>query len=255
MKRLIVIPFFAIAFSCASYADAVTLFSYNNISNFSTASNPSGPWSYQSVLIGALPSTATNMVYPDVVGQNSWETTFPTDSYCLIGPSGLMHPGNQTDSLLGFIDPLNYAASVSVVVNSQDDEKNSSSDGKSLSLWLNNTILLTRSLPGDYSGSLIDQTSLTMQPGDKLYLRLNRGSNNINFGDSQFESITVTQTSVPEPAALILFCLGGVGLMAAKRARRRPPVSRARLAACQNLNLRPPAVRRKATLGIGTHDA
>jgi hypothetical protein len=221
MKRLIAVPFFAIAFSCASQADANPLFSYNNIANFSTTSNPSGPWSYQSALIGALPSTATNMVYPDVVGENSWETTFPTDSFCLIGPFGLMHPGNQTDSLLGFIYPLNYAASVSVVVNSQDDEKNSSSDGKSLSLWLNNTLLLTRFLPGDYTGAIVDQTSLTMQPGDKLYLRLNRGSNNINFGDSQFESITVTQTSVPEPTALILFCLGGVGLLATHGKRRR----------------------------------
>jgi hypothetical protein len=103
MKRFIVISLFAIAFSCARDAAAVTFFSYNNIAGFSNASNPSGPWSYQSTLIGALPSTATNMTYPDVVGENAWETTYPTDSYCLIGPNGYMHPGNQTDSLLGFI--------------------------------------------------------------------------------------------------------------------------------------------------------
>lgn len=197
----------------ASAADAIQqFFSYNNVAGFSSTSNPSGPWSYQSLLIGASPSTATNMVFPDMVNLQSWATTFPTDVYDLIGPNGLMHPGNQTDSLLGFIYPLDHAATVGITVDSRDDEFNPSSDGKLLSMWLNNSQLASQFLPGDYSGDILWQQSLTMHPGDRFNLRLNRGSNNINFGDSQFEFVTITQTSVPEPDSFALLGLGALGL-------------------------------------------
>jgi hypothetical protein len=225
------LPMIMIALFWAGRADAVPFFNYNNVAGFSTTSNPSGPWSYQSALIGALPSTATNMVYPDMVNLQSWATTFPTDVYCLIGPNGLMHPGNETDSLLGFIYPLSYSATVFVSVTSRDDEHNPSSDGKLLSLWLNDTQLRSQFLPGDYAGEFDMRDFVTMNPGDKLYLRLNRGSNNINFGDSQLESITVTQTSVPEPAALLLFGLGGISLFFVVRCPKRGNRVRPRSAA------------------------
>ncbi len=80
-------------------------------------------------------------------------------------------------------------------------------------MWLNNNQLNSEFLPGNYSGDINWQQSITMNPGDTFYLRLDDNQN--NFGDFQYELINVNQTSLPEPASVTIavFSFGCIGLI------------------------------------------
>jgi hypothetical protein len=188
---------------------------YNFAGDFQTVNNPNGPWSYRSALVGALPSTSTLMVFPDVTGGN-WTTTYPNDSFDTIGPNGHMHPGNTSDAIVAFTNKTGGPATFSFVLNSFDEDNNNSSDGKSLTMWLGDSLLNTQSLAGNYAGSVPWSSQLTMAANQTFYLRLN--SKTQNFGDSQIEQLTVTQ--VPEPSTLALAALGGLGMLIVTQRRR-----------------------------------
>jgi hypothetical protein len=223
MKRIAVLATLCVG----SAALAVEPVTYDALADFSTTSNPTGPWAYghANVLTGVMaihPNFFTTgggvQVWNDPAFHNSgapsmWRSSdatslgfhpgqMETDSYSLIRFT--VPTDGRADITASFLalDPANYNKDVFVFHN-----------GAELFRANVNGSTAADPIPGNAASAALTEA---VSAGDYLYVGVGRGPDN-NYYDATGVSFNIV-LSVPEPASLSLLGLGGLALLRRRRA-------------------------------------
>jgi|GEM_PF-5288858 len=200
--------------ACALPAPARAGFVHDFTTEYSQTVNPHDVWDYAYTTRGGLNSASTSMANHSL-DPSLWN--YQPDQFTIVGQT-LGHPGDGHDSLITFVFPDASPESVHVTSTVNYLQSNNQSTGVDVSYWLNdtqqgNTFQLRYN--NGLGGTASYDNTITMSPGDKFYIKFSRPDNVGLFGNGS--TPTATFASVPEPASLLLFGLGAVGLFVAAR--------------------------------------
>ena len=206
------------ALASAIAAPAQAAFVHEHVTEFSTASNPNGVWEYRTAGDGVVNSASVLDAGLDTCcGGANWNGN--GDTFNLIGQN-VMHPGDHSDAILTFVYPDAFAAPVAVHFDFGDLQTPCGGNGARFTFSLNDTLVFTQLVPDSFSSDIVVNLLSAMAPGDKFFIRLDRGPGTNNFCDGcSLVSAKFTSTTVPEPASLGLLSL--LGLPAVSLFRRR----------------------------------
>jgi hypothetical protein len=205
---------------------------YDPAVDFSSTSNPSGPWSYGwSQTLGGTFNLDAIHVHDNTTGLDVWDGSvvsplgnFPivahngtaqTISYSTVtyspGQLGL-HPGPAGEySLVRFIAPSSGQYSISGGFVGLDFVGPTTTDVH----ILQNSSAIFNGVVNSYGSGPSFSTVLTLQAGDKLDFAVGFGSNGSYFYDST--GLAVHISAVPEPATIAMGIIGAIGLIAVRR--------------------------------------
>ncbi len=196
-------------------------FTYDHTADYSSVSNPNGPWSYRYAEVGDPNSSSALLTDHGYIPDPSiWG---PYSDWELVGSNG-WHPGTYADTIIAFDLPDILATSnVTVDLAFGDGDPDDGSDGQHISFSLNDTILESWTLDSTFSGFSYSTVINNMSTTDIAYIRINK-IGTVNW-DGVYVSATfsgeVPSTPVPEPVTIALLGIGLAGLAGAEIRRRR----------------------------------
>jgi hypothetical protein len=198
--RFVAVLAAVLCLASAARADVV----YDALADYSTVSNPNGPWSY-GWSSGPLDGTMT--VYPDYILDGGVYEVWRDNGHLSLGTPSVwrrsdlntlnFHPGPDAYSIIRWVAPA--AGSVDW------DASFLSVDGgtKDVLVYHNTTQLFAAAIGG--SSAAGSSGTLSVNAGDSVYVAVGRRDD--YFSDATQVDFSI---SVPEPASLGLVGLGGL---------------------------------------------
>lgn len=222
------------AFACCATSHAATILA-DFAADFSTTSNPSGPWTYGSrTTLGASPTLSTDhssyganseilawnpagTLWP-IVGLNTTGSTVEFGTGTIIvsaARQGLLHPGPT-----GAFANVRYTAASDFTADlfvqfAGLDRTGTTSD---VHILLNGQSLFSSTIDA-FGATATYTTNLHLTQGDLLDFAVGWGNNGTYFNDSTGFFATLSTADTPEPATWALLALSLTAITAVRRPR------------------------------------